>query len=314
MSKKTTKPKEYRLAGPSWELFAADCGTGTSRYIKDGLPTLAVEDPPYNIGQGYDSHHDKMRKDEFLNTFLVPRISRAYYALHPHGAYWIAMNDDNVAEVKILCEKIGFYLRKWVIWHYSFGQHNSKNFTASHTHWLYFTKHRTKYTFNKDDPKVRIPSNRALVYNDKRANPKGRLPDDVWVLRPQFVEPAPDELQDTWFFSRICGTFNAKAKTDDGTPIPNQMPVPMLERIIRLCSNPGDTVMDRFNGSGSTGEACLLTGRRYIGMDISGGCINYTHKRLTKVLDREQMVVSGDPDQLPLFPDKPEKKKGKKQK
>jgi len=284
MSTKTDKP--ITLAGPSWKLYQADCLTGTSRFIKSGLPTLGVEDPPYNIGQGYASHVDRMRKEEFLYEFMQPRIVRAYEALHDLGSYWIAMNDDNVAEIKLICEKAGFFLRKWVIWHYSFGQHNSKNFTASHTHWLYFSKHRTRYTFNALDPGVRIPSNRATVYKDKRADPRGRLPDDVWVLRPQFVEPAPAECLDTWFFSRICGTFRAKAKSDDGTPIPNQIPVPMLERIIRVCSNPGDTVMDRFNGSGSTGEACLLTGRNYIGMDISKGCLTFTQKRLTETLGR----------------------------
>ena len=37
----------------------------------------------------------------------------------------------------------------------------------------------------KDVSLVRVPSARALVYADKRANPNGRLPDDTWILRPQ---------------------------------------------------------------------------------------------------------------------------------
>lgn len=302
----TTKPLSF--VTDRYSLFQADCLAGTPRHIKSGLPTLIVEDPPYNIGQGYDNHNDKLHKKEFLDTFMRPRIEKAYEALHAHGSYWIAMNDDNVAEIKIMCEKIGFYLRKWVIWHFSFGQNNAKNFTASHTHWLYFSKHRTKYTFNGDDLGARIPSNRQLIYKDKRADPRGRLPDDVWVLRPQFVEPAPAELLDTWFFSRICGTFNAKAKADDGTAIPNQMPVPMLERIIRLCSNPGDLVVDRFNGSGSTGEAALWLDRKYIGMDVSAGCIKHTEDRLRRVLSGEDLKSS---KQLLLFgKTKKKRKKG----
>ncbi len=40
---------------------------------------------------------------------------------------------------------------------------------------------------------IRVPSARQLVYADKRANPKGRLPDDTWILRPQDVPEAFSE-------------------------------------------------------------------------------------------------------------------------
>ncbi len=45
---------------------------------------------------------------------------------------------------------------------------------------------------------------------DKRANPKGRLPDNTWILRPQDIPDsfAPDH--DTWFFSRVAGTFKER--------------------------------------------------------------------------------------------------------
>lgn len=50
---------------------------------------------------------------------------------------------------------------------------------------------------------------------------------------------------------------------------PAQKPVDLLERMITKSSNPGDLVLDCFAGSGSTGEACILTGRRFLGFELN---------------------------------------------
>ena len=49
---------------------------------------------------------------------------------------------------------------------------------------------------------------------------------------------------------------------------PTQKPESLLERIILAASNPGDTVLDPFCGSGTTGVAALRHGRRFIGIDM----------------------------------------------
>jgi DNA modification methylase len=49
----------------------------------------------------------------------------------------------------------------------------------------------------------------------------------------------------------------------------NQIPVPLLERILLLTTNPGDTVLDPFFGSGSLYFACKKTGRKCIGIEQS---------------------------------------------
>lgn len=50
---------------------------------------------------------------------------------------------------------------------------------------------------------------------------------------------------------------------------PNQKPVKLLEWLIRSYTGPGDTVLDNAMGSGSTGVACVNTGRRFIGIEIN---------------------------------------------
>lgn len=48
---------------------------------------------------------------------------------------------------------------------------------------------------------------------------------------------------------------------------PTQKPVALLEYLVKTYTNPGDTVLDNCMGSGSTGVACVNTGRRFIGIE-----------------------------------------------
>ena len=49
---------------------------------------------------------------------------------------------------------------------------------------------------------------------------------------------------------------------------PTQKPINLLDKIILLCSNEKDTILDPFMGSGSTGVSCLRTNRDFIGFEI----------------------------------------------
>lgn len=49
---------------------------------------------------------------------------------------------------------------------------------------------------------------------------------------------------------------------------PTQKPVPLLEHLVKTYTNPGDLVLDNCMGSGSTGVACVNTGRRFIGIEL----------------------------------------------
>ena len=71
------------------------------------------------------------------------------------------------------------------------------------------------------------------TYADRRANPVGKLPDDTWVLRPQETDDHFQPDADTWYVSRVCGTFKER------TGHPCQMPEAVLERIIRVATERG---------------------------------------------------------------------------
>jgi DNA modification methylase len=110
-----------------------------------------------------------------------------------------------------------------------------------------------------------------------RANPVGKLPDDTWVLRPQESEGHFRPDQDTWFASRVCGTFRER------TGHPCQMPEAVLERIIRATTNPGDLVIDPFAGSGTTLAVAKKLGRRFLGVELSEVYADGIRQRLQRI-------------------------------
>ena len=216
---------------------------------------LAFADPPYNIGILYDQYDDSIPKKQYL-LWCRNWIRQIHRILKENGALYLAINDENVAELKIISEGLGFTFRRWIIWHYTFGQNARNNFTKSHTHILYFSKGKNPVFYSDH---IREPSARQMVYNDKRANPAGKVPDDVWD------------------FPRICGTFKERVKGD-----PCQIPVQLMQRIILASSLKGDIILDPFAGSGSTLVAAKKLGRHCLGIEQSKIYCNKIRERLAR--------------------------------
>ena len=209
-------------------IHQGDCIAGM-----EGLPPesidLAFADPPFNIGYKYDVYEDRMAYEEYLR-WSSEWMKQVHRVLKPTGTFWLAIGDEYAAELKIEAQRVGFHTRNWVIWYYTFGVNCKNKFTRSHAHLFYFVKHPSEFTFNTDA--IAVPSARQLVYADKRANPKGRNPDDTWILRPQDCADGFQPEEDTWYFPRVAGTFKERAGFHGC-----QMPEQLLGRIIRACSN-----------------------------------------------------------------------------
>jgi DNA modification methylase len=286
--------------------------------LPEGWADLVFADPPFNIGYLYHNYDDRKDVDEYVD-WSEKWMRAVYRALKPTGSFYLAIGDEFAADLCVRARRgIGFHLRNWIIWHYTFGQQTKKMFAKSHTHILYFTKQKlaanptrdgkAKFTFNPDS--VRVKSARQTTYKDVRANNKGKLPDDTWFLRPQetafveagftqFVEKNPGladdkflpidffhPASDTWYVSRVCGTFKEREGWHGC-----QMPIAVLDRIIRASSNPGDVVLDPFNGSGTTVVSAALAGRKYVGIDQSDEYVKFARARLDHALK-----TSAEPD------------------
>ena len=68
---------------------------------------------------------------------------------------------------------------------------------------------------------------------------------------------------------------------------PSQKPVALLEYLIKTYTNVGDLVLDNCMGSGSTGVACVNTGRRFIGMELDEGFFKTATRRIGEAEEQE---------------------------
>lgn len=228
-----------------------------------GTVDLIIADPPYNQGIEYDGCDDKLSPSVY-EIFTDLWLNATMKALKPTGAFWVVINDDWVSTVDLLAKQVGFIRRNWVIWRYQFGQHQTRKFVPEKVHLLSYVKESLGFTFN--DRAIRIKSRRQEL-GDKRADPGGRVPGDVWE------------------YPRVAGTH---AERVDWHPC--QLPIAMLERIVKACSNPGELVVDPFCGSATTGVAAVSHGRRFVGIDQSALYVRKGQARLDRFTDQRRLL------------------------
>jgi DNA modification methylase len=238
------------------QILCGDC-VEILRAVREPFADLVFADPPFNIGYKYDKYHDEKASEQYL-AWTRDWIGACVRVLQPHGSIYIAIGDEYAAHIKLILEdELGLTLRNWIIWHYTFGQQTRNKFARSHTHILYFVKDPKNFVFH--DEVVRVISDRQKKYSDKRANPAGKMPDDVWNEYP-----------------RVCGTFTER------TGFPCQMPESLLARIIRVSSKEGDWVLDPFCGSGTTATVAHKLNRTYTSIDLSETYVQAAKERIAE--------------------------------
>jgi len=285
-------------------IHPGDCIRGM-RNLPSGCVDLAFADPPFNIGYDYDVYQDDRECAHYLD-WSGEWICEVHRVLRASGTFWLAIGDEYAAELKLRSQEIGFHCRSWVVWYYTFGVNCTKKFSRSHAHLFHFVKDPASFTFRSECMENRVPSARQLVYNDGRAHPHGRLPDDTWILRPQDVPDGFRAGEDTWYFPRVAGTFKERAGFHGC-----QMPEQLLGRIIRLCSNENELVLDPFAGSATTLVVAKKLGRSYIGFELSPEYVKRAEQRLSQVQLGDRL--EGAPEPLvsaPTTPQSPSQRRG----
>jgi site-specific DNA-methyltransferase (adenine-specific) len=198
--------------------------------------------------------------DDYL-SFLEPRLTEAHRLIKPSGSLYFHIDYREVHYCKILLDAIfgrDCFLNE-IIWAYDYGGRPKNRWPAKHDNILLYVKDPENYTFNQDAVD-RIPYMAPGLVGEVKAA-KGKLPTDTW-------------------WHTIVPT-NGKEKTG----YPTQKPLGILRRIIAASSNPGDTVLDFFAGSGTTGAVCLELNRQFILMDNNPQSMDVMRKRFGGVKD-----------------------------
>jgi len=195
------------------------------------------------------------RFDDYLG-FLRPRLIEARRVLAPTGSLFFHIDYREVHYCKVMLDEIfgRECFQNEIVWAYDYGARATKRWPAKHDNILWYSKDPEHYTFNLAESD-RIPYMApGLVGAEKAA--RGKTPTDVWWHT--IVSPT------------------GKEKTGYAT----QKPLGILERIVRVHSNPGDLVLDFFAGSGTTGEAAAKHGRAFCLVDENAEAIAVMEKRL----------------------------------
>lgn len=193
--------------------------------------------------------------DDFL-AYLRPRLEEAYRLLTDDGSLFLHIDYREVHYVKVMLDEIfgrASFLNE-LIWAYDYGGRPRNRWPAKHDNILWYAKNPDDYIFHYDAID-RIPYMAPRLVGPAKAV-RGKVPTDVWWMT---IVPT-----------------NSKEKTG----YPTQKPLKLLNRIVQVHSDAGDTVLDFFAGSGTTGVAAVRAGRRYILMDNNPAALEIMRERL----------------------------------
>ena len=251
----------------NYSITTGDCIEGMAA-LPPGSVDLIVADPPYNIGIDYgDGEKADRLRDADYTAWVHRWIATAAGTLAPHGAMFVICGHEYAADHQLAMRAAGLHWRNTVTWVESFGVNCRRKFNRTSRPMFYAVKHPRRFTFNVEA--LTTPSARQTKYGDKRANPAGKVLDDVWVI------------------PRVCGTFRERV---DG--VPTQLPLALVRRPVLGLSRPGDLVVDPFTGSGTTGVVCIEHGRRFQGFELRAGFAAIARARIDKAAS--ECTVAGE--------------------
>lgn len=254
--------------------------------LKNSSVDLIYIDPPFNTGRkqsrtrlktvqddsgdrvGYKGKKYKTLKldskaydDSFedFESFIKPRMQEAYRILKPFGSLFFHIDYREAHYCKIWLDEIFSRecFQNEIIWAYDYGARSKKKWSAKHDSIFWYTKNPTIYTYNYDAID-RVPYMAPSLVGKAKAK-KGKTPTDVWWHT--IVSPTGKEK----------------------TGYPTQKPLGIINRIINVHSNEGDTVCDFFAGSGTVGASAHKLGRNALLVDKNQQAIDVMLKRFENI-------------------------------
>lgn len=247
-----------------------------------GKVKLIYIDVPFNTGDDSFCYNDNFTHSTWL-TFMKNRLEVARDFLTDDGSIFVHADWHEVHYLKVLCDEI-FGRENFIneiIWCYTGpGSPGMQQLNRKHDTILWYAKDPDNFTFNKNA--VRVPYTSAYQSMRKSLNAgdgwtdedvarmreKGRVPDDWW--------------SDIAVAARI--SIDGKKRTGYTT----EKPVKLMERIIKMASNPGDIVLDFFAGSGTTPYVAAQLGRQFIAIEQ----LNGAHRIMLQRLKGEANFIS----------------------
>lgn len=231
--------------------------------IDDNSIDMIFADPPYNLSNdGFTCHSGKRvsvnkgawDKSEGIESdfeFHEKWINLSKNVLKENGTIWISGTYHSIYACGFALQKSGFKILNDITWFKPNAAPNlsGRYFTASHETLLWAIKNpNEKHTFNYD-----------LMKNGNWINDKLKAPNK--------------QMRSVW----SIGTPRNNEKKFGKHP--TQKPLDLLKRIVLASTNKNDIVLDPFSGSSTTGIACTILDREFIGIDQNEEYLQLSIKR-----------------------------------
>ena len=208
---------------------------------------------------------DIWTNDEYLQ-FMYERLILMKELLADNGSIYLHCDPTVGHYIKIVMDEV-FGLNQFqneIVWHYSNLSATKAHFPRKHDVIFRYTK-SGNWIFNADE--IRIPYSESSLNRVKyKGSGFAKNAEGSWINKEGKI---PDTVWDIPLLKKVN--------------YPTQKPEALLERIIKVSSNPGDIVFDCFMGSGTTQAVAMKLGRRFIGADINLGAVETTTKRLLEI-------------------------------
>lgn len=245
-------------------IHIGDCIQGMNN-LEKGAYNLIIADPPYNLGKDFGIWKENEKKAEW-KEWSRDWLEAAYRVLSDQGNIFVYGIHHHQCWIQCIMYELGFIYRRQIIWHYDngFAGYSRKSLRACYEPLLWFSKTKD-YVFNE----IREP-----YKSQDRLKHKITKNGKVW-------SPHPDGRMagDVWSFPVLAGRRFKDEKVDH----PTQKPLSISRRLVKHFSNPNDTVLIPFVGSGSECVAAVMENRQYLGFELNPEYVEIARNRVNEV-------------------------------
>ncbi len=254
------------------QIIVGDCIEGM-RKLDDESFNLIIADPPYNLNKDFGVWKES-EKREIWADWTKDWLTEARRLLSTRGNIFVYGIHHHQCWVQCIMYELGLVYRRQIIWYYEngFAGYGKRSLSAFYEPILWFSK-TSDYVYHP----IREP-----YKSQERLRYKIRKNGKTW-------QPHPDGriAGDVWSFPTLAG----RRFKDEKVNHPTQKPLSISTRLVRHFSDPNDTVLVPFAGSGTECVAAVSEGRRFLGFELNPAYVQIALARLKALGEVQRSMV-----------------------
>ena len=263
--------------------------------LPESCVDLIVTSPPYNVGIDYDSHNDKQSMEDYWQ-FTKNWLSESYRILKDDGRiavnipYEVNVQDRGgrilfMSEFYQIMKNLGFKFFGLVDLNEQ-SPHRSKT-----TAWGSWMSPSAPYIYNPKECVILGYKKNHIKKVKGEPQWKGELVDleqEDGSIKQKMMYQEEDKKE---FMSLVYGQWEYFADTKQQTKATFSMDIPM--KAIKILTYRNDLVLDPFTGSGTSLVAAEVSGRRWLGIELSESYSKVAKERVQHFIDKNRQMELG---------------------